>query len=1288
MRGASRRGSDSAGVSPRNFAWSRATMAVLRHSTLPWFDAIAANPLTDSRNLGARDRLSLTGQFAAHMVLLQFAGIADGDFDAAEWAVVRKRGADCRLVRVGSRSSDPSPSALRSVQAFAEAIDAPPLEALKQSWTRAESVYAEVRRRVRADASTDIQWLQRSALGEILSPGAEALAAMWEHGGPHVVADPGAFRAYAMLDSPAQLVVVGSEFPIQRYGALAPMDPALPGSQLSPAAVADRLLEQASTKKQVIVVCGKLDEDSRRVVDILRSGREFSDTATARRWMVVTTRMAAQRALEERLAAIADPHRWLNEFLPGDRYDAYLHQGELPVDDGGFASTPEPRRSYIAALALLGSRIPHALAHDFLRQFLFEQPLEDLVVAGVTSIDAGAFVFASEAIRACCARHIPATSRTALCRAAAALADPIRAGLLMIDCGDLERGRELLESAEWSNSSETVAALAPLARSSLSPSLAATLAFALVDGGRYADARELAPSLADEARELLLARCERRTGDYDAALARLGRLSASPFDVQILRAELLRLTGRIEEAREITIDAANDEQQTRLAYERALLDLGRAAETIDMGHYFGKRLATYRALLESDFDLAADLAAQSVAAARCASERIDADLDRVFASFSAGRWSETRAIALEALTSVDEAQGDRAAAGILFTLTFVEIDDARWASAAQHIQRLRHYYAATRDSHRLAEIDLLSGYLEFSSGRFAEARRLAVGLLANQLMTQIREAASLMVDEIDWIERRQAPLRSAGDSCNGELDERHRLMRRRRGLATDAFANTFMRELAEWETKSKPAPPEPANRSEKLKLFRSALGIGRHDVAGAIAAELSIVTPAETGSAAAVDIDVLRLAATAGYPFHAQTFPLPWCHATRNRLGHWSLDGVRTFDPATLDRVAASIEKDWLRCSDREVLYIEGCGSWPQASRDAIAALFRTRAENHRLRRVIEQDEPPATERAHPDRADGIVGESTVMRSLFALVEKIAPRDVPVCILGESGTGKELVGRAIHRRSPRRSRPFTAINCAALPENLVESELFGHVRGAFTGADRDRPGVIETTDGGTLFLDEIGEMPLAAQAKLLRFLQDGEFRRVGETTNRTADVRIVSATNRKLETAVEEGRFREDLYYRIRGVDITLPPLRDRGSDVMLIAHHFLARERSRHRAGPQTFTGEVESLLQSYSWPGNVRELQNTIRAAHAIAGEGREIDIEHLPERLRNVKPARTMAGSYQDAVARFRRDLIEKSLVEASGNQNRAAALLKISRQALAYQIRELGIMVGKAPSRPRL
>src|SRR5207253_2668913 len=214
--------------------------------------------------------------------------------------------------------------------------------------------------------------------------------------------------------------------------------------------------------------------------------------------------------------------------------------------------------------------------------------------------------------------------------------------------------------------------------------------------------------------------------------------------------------------------------------------------------------------------------------------------------------------------------------------------------------------------------------------------------------------------------------------------------------------------------------------------------------------------------------------------------------------------------------------------------------------------------------------------------------------------------------------------------------------------------------------------------------DEIGEMPLAAQAKLLRFLQEGEFRRVGETTNRTADVRIVSATNRKLEAAVEEGRFREDLYYRIRGVEVLLPPLRDRANDVPLLAAHFLAAERARHRGGAAKLSPEAEAIFRAYSWPGNVRELQNTIRAAHAMAGEAKEIDVEHLPERLRGVAAPRARASSYQDEVARFRRELIERSLAQVRGNQNRAAVLLNISRQALAYQIRELGILVGK-PSR---
>jgi transcriptional regulator with PAS, ATPase and Fis domain len=457
-----------------------------------------------------------------------------------------------------------------------------------------------------------------------------------------------------------------------------------------------------------------------------------------------------------------------------------------------------------------------------------------------------------------------------------------------------------------------------------------------------------------------------------------------------------------------------------------------------------------------------------------------------------------------------------------------------------------------------------------------------------------------------------------------------------------------------------------------LFAFRRAVREKDHSTAKAIAQRFAIAYEVEP-EPAEVELRVLRSAATREFPFAAHDFDVAWCFATRNRLGNWNAIGPHALDPSN----DGGNRADWIECSERERLFIEGCSRWTADGRDAAAAIFRTRSENHRLRRIVEQEEHarPALTAA----IEGIVGQSPAIREVESLVARVAKRDVAVCILGESGTGKELVARAIHRQSARRQKTFTPVNCAALPENLVESELFGHVRGAFTGADRDRAGLIETTDGGTLFLDEIGELPLVTQAKLLRFLQEGEFRRVGDTANRSADVRIVSATNRKLDTAVEEGRFRDDLYYRVRGVEVVLPPLRERGADILLLATHFLAHEREKQRSGPALFSSDVEAIFTAYTWPGNVRELQNTIRGAHAIAGEAKEIDVEHLPERLRTVAPSRTIAGSYQDAVTRFKRDLIERSLLDARGNQNKAAASLKMSRQALAYQIRELGIMV---------
>jgi DNA-binding NtrC family response regulator len=554
-------------------------------------------------------------------------------------------------------------------------------------------------------------------------------------------------------------------------------------------------------------------------------------------------------------------------------------------------------------------------------------------------------------------------------------------------------------------------------------------------------------------------------------------------------------------------------------------------------------------------------------------------------------------------------------------------------------------------------------------------------LLGRSLAPQLREAAALILDEVAPITGPPGPMLSTGSGRNRELADRHLLLKLRRepgGGAESALsriAGNFTHALAAWE-RGLSAQPTPSTGSEWLKLFRAALAKGNQTLAESIARDAGIDLDRRTDGSA--ELRILHAAATRDFPYGPSDLgPLRWRFASRNRLGHWNeIGSLPPLAASELDAILAAGGADWVVVSDREVLFADGIGGWSPEARETLAATIHSRAEQHRLQRLVALEDAPPPARA--TAIEGIVGDSPAMRDVFTLVSRVARRDVPVCILGESGTGKELVARAIHRNSSRRGKNFTAVNCAALPENLIESELFGHVRGAFTGADRDRAGLIETSDGGTLFLDEIGEMPLAAQAKLLRFLQEGEFRRVGDATNRTADVRVVTATNRKLESAVEEGRFREDLYYRIRVVEVALPPLRERTSDLNLLANHFLAHEREKHRSGPASFTPDAESAIAAYPWPGNVRELQNTIRAAHALAGDARSIDLEHLPERVRATAGQR-LSSSYHDAIARFRRDLIERSLAQVMGNQNQAAALLKISRQALAYQIKELGILV---------
>lgn len=246
------------------------------------------------------------------------------------------------------------------------------------------------------------------------------------------------------------------------------------------------------------------------------------------------------------------------------------------------------------------------------------------------------------------------------------------------------------------------------------------------------------------------------------------------------------------------------------------------------------------------------------------------------------------------------------------------------------------------------------------------------------------------------------------------------------------------------------------------------------------------------------------------------------------------------------------------------------------------------------------------------DNSDiGIIGSSAVMQTLYGKIRKVAPTDSNVLIQGESGTGKELVARALHNLSKRSSAPMISVNCAAIPETLIESELFGHEKGAFTGAVSARAGLVEAAHGGTLFLDEIGELPLEAQARLLRVLQEGEIRRVGSVQSQKVDVRLVAATHRDLKTLSQTGGFREDLYYRLHVIALSLPALRDRGKDVLEIADALLERQRQRMNKEPMTFTDSAKQALQKYSWPGNVRELENSLERA-VILCEGNQVTTE----------------------------------------------------------------------------
>jgi len=319
-------------------------------------------------------------------------------------------------------------------------------------------------------------------------------------------------------------------------------------------------------------------------------------------------------------------------------------------------------------------------------------------------------------------------------------------------------------------------------------------------------------------------------------------------------------------------------------------------------------------------------------------------------------------------------------------------------------------------------------------------------------------------------------------------------------------------------------------------------------------------------------------------------------------------------------------------------------------------------------------------------RVDARFGEivvgSPAMRRAMEVVQKVAPHSSAVLITGSSGTGKELIARMLHRESSRAEGAFVPVNCGGVPEQLLESEFFGFVKGAFTGADRDKPGLFEAADGGTLFLDEVGELPGSLQVKLLRALQEGEVRRVGSTETKRVDVRIISATNRDLEEAVENGDFRKDLYYRLAVVPVHLPQLRARQEEIPELAAHLVERHSRRLNVEVDGIDPDAMEVLLSYAWPGNIRELENVIERALVLTDD-RTIALEDLPEAVR--RPAPEGAGLSVDGDdlsvkrhgARLERHLIERALDRTGGNKTQAADLLELSPRALRYKIQEYGI-----------
>ncbi len=815
----------------------------------------------------------------------------------------------------------------------------------------------------------------------------------------------------------------------------------------------------------------------------------------------------------------------------------------------------------------------------------------------------------------------------------------------------------------------------------------------LLELGLRDEAKEVWRSLAGDdgspwarAAAARLALASESEGDAGGARrwAELGeRAGGSADEVSAARRALARLAaseGRFEDAGALLARAAEDtgcseEERLEIALARAALHGRRGDGDRELAEYAehrrriaasGERLQ-FRFLLgegtalsnRRDHAAAAVRFAEALDAARGPEERGAALIDLAVETYLLGGAAEAERRLREAAALLRAAGSIALARTAAANLVNLLIETGRDADAEPLIERMRAESERAGDVKGRMLALAFRSRVAFRRGRFAASAADRRGAL--ELCERLRETIEKQELEID-----ESDARLFSGDAEGALAFARRASERGDMAGCRERALGRVEDLESWAAGGEPG------EAELDEAFRSAPEAAAERVLRARAFFGPRFEESHAGAAARAR-EVLRRAGRQELADAVLSGPAPADPARLRRLRDRLAAGeaplrVVEGDGGVVWKTDAFERAEWSRplAWGDPPLFLEGSG--PDA--DIAAFLFET------IRSRADLVAPESAGRGGIAllRASGIVTADRSMESVGARLARIAPQNVTVFISGESGTGKERIARAVHRLSPRAAVAFVPVNVAAFPETLLEDELFGHARGAFTGADRDRVGLFEAAHGGTLFLDEIGDLSAPLQAKLLRVLQEREIKRVGENRYRAVDVRLVTATARSLEAAVEAGRFREDLYYRIKVATLDLPPLRERGEDVALLARHFVDRYAAEYGKGAVRLSAAALSALRGCPWPGNVRQLENAIMEAVALADPGATLDRDAFP-RLRAA--ADEPSGSYRERVDAFRRRTVEEALARCGGNRTHAAKQMGMSRQALLYLIRELGV-----------